>query len=53
MYSTMQVHLTPKHLGLVLEFAPGGDLFQYIQKHGSLTETAARRIFQQVTIPSQ
>ena len=45
----VQVHLTPKYLGLVLEYAPGGDLFQYIQSHGSLTETEARRIFQQVT----
>ncbi|KAK9835271.1 hypothetical protein WJX84_004811 [Apatococcus fuscideae] len=45
-----EVHLTPKHLGLVLEFAPGGDLFQYIQKAGSLTEANARRIFQQLVI---
>ena len=47
-HSEVQVHLTPKHLGLVLELAPEGDLFQYIQAHGSLTEAAARRIFQQV-----
>ncbi|KAK9821812.1 hypothetical protein WJX74_000164 [Apatococcus lobatus] len=45
-----EVHLTPKYLGLVLEFAPGGDLFQYIQSHGSLTETETRRIFQQLII---
>merc|ERR1711959_126949 len=29
----------------VLEYAPGGDLFEYIDRHGALSETSARALF--------
>ena len=44
----LQVFLTPGSVGLVMEYAPGGDLFDYIQQHGKLREDQARWIFQQV-----
>ncbi len=45
--------LTPTHLGIAMEFAQGGDLFQYLlrqQPHCRLLEVHARWIFQQLMI---
>eukprot|EP01116_Phalansterium_solitarium_P015304 TRINITY_DN3369_c0_g3_i6.p1 TRINITY_DN3369_c0_g3~~TRINITY_DN3369_c0_g3_i6.p1 ORF type:complete len:464 (+),score=86.50 TRINITY_DN3369_c0_g3_i6:371-1762(+) len=33
---------------LVLEYCPGGELFDYLVQHGKLPEPAARRFFQQI-----
>lgn len=37
-----------KQLYLLMEYAPGGDLFAYVIKKGILDETEARRIFRQI-----
>ncbi|CAD5219082.1 unnamed protein product [Bursaphelenchus okinawaensis] len=34
---------------LVMEYASGGELYDYVGKHGSLPESEARRIFRQIT----
>ena len=34
---------------IVMEYASGGELYDYVSSHGSLTETEARRIFRQIT----
>ncbi len=34
---------------LVLEFAAGGDLLDYVNSHGALNEEEARRLFEQIT----
>uniref|UniRef100_A0A0N5C9Q1 Protein kinase domain-containing protein n=1 Tax=Strongyloides papillosus TaxID=174720 RepID=A0A0N5C9Q1_STREA len=34
---------------LVMEYACGGELYDYVSKHGSLQEHEARRIFRQIT----
>lgn len=40
---------TPTKLYLILEFADGGDMFEYIMKHiNGLTETLARKYFRQI-----
>ena len=48
----MQVFLTPTHLAIAMEYAQGGDLFNYVlgttQKR--LGENEARWIFQQLVI---
>ena len=38
---------TPSEIIMVLEYA-GGELFDYIVKHGKMTEETARRFFQQI-----
>lgn len=38
---------TPSEIIMVLEFA-GGELFDYIVQHGKMTESKARRFFQQI-----
>ena len=40
----------PELVGLVMEFIPGGDLFQYLRNHGRLSEDQARWVFQQVLL---
>ena len=48
-----QVFLTPTHLAIVMEYAKGGDLFNYTMRHGPhgrLAEPQARWIFQQLII---
>jgi serine/threonine-protein kinase SIK3 len=35
-------------LYLFMEYAPGGDLYNYIERNGTLSETQARPIFRQV-----
>ena len=49
----MQVFLTPTHLAIAMEFAPGGDLFRYVLRHQPvcrLSESKAQWIFQQLVI---
>lgn len=42
-----QVFLTPTHLCIVMEFAPGGDMFEYVVRKNGLREDEARWFFQQ------
>ncbi|KUJ08684.1 kinase-like protein [Mollisia scopiformis] len=39
---------TPKQIGLILEYASGGELFDYILNHRYLKDQAARRLFAQL-----
>ncbi|KAI9316408.1 kinase-like domain-containing protein [Dichotomocladium elegans] len=39
---------TPKHIGLVMEYAPGGELFEYIVKRNFLEESVAQMFFAQL-----
>eukprot|EP01117_Protostelium_nocturnum_P012923 TRINITY_DN4783_c0_g3_i1.p1 TRINITY_DN4783_c0_g3~~TRINITY_DN4783_c0_g3_i1.p1 ORF type:complete len:520 (-),score=183.32 TRINITY_DN4783_c0_g3_i1:28-1587(-) len=39
---------TPTDIFMVMEFVPGGELFDYIVTNGKLSEDAARRFFQQI-----
>ncbi|CAI9116254.1 OLC1v1017351C2 [Oldenlandia corymbosa var. corymbosa] len=43
-----QVLLTPTHLGIVMEYAAGGELFERICKAGRFNEDEARFFFQQL-----
>jgi serine/threonine protein kinase len=43
-----QVFLTPKHLGIVLEYATGGELFEKVKASGRFDEDMARFFFQQL-----
>lgn len=43
-----EVFLTPSHLGIVMEFAAGGELFERIVKAGRFSEDEARYFFQQL-----
>lgn len=50
-----EVFLTPEHLGIVSEYAPGGDLVDYIERHNmaydrALMENEARWLFQQLIV---
>lgn len=39
---------TEKHIGIILEYASGGELFDYILNHRYLKDNAARRLFAQL-----
>ena len=39
---------TPRHIGIILEYASGGELFDYILNHRYLKDNAARRLFAQL-----
>jgi protein-serine/threonine kinase len=39
---------TERHIGIILEYASGGELFDYILQHRYLKDTAARRLFAQL-----
>ena len=39
---------TDKHIGIILEYASGGELFDYILNHRYLKDNAARRLFAQL-----
>ena len=41
----LEVFESPKHLLMVMEYAGGGDLLQYVKKRRRLDETEARRVF--------
>lgn len=45
-----EVFLTSDYICIVMEFASGGSLFQYVQKHLCLKEDVARWFFQQLMI---
>lgn len=45
-----QVFLTPQHLGIAMEFASGGDMFEYVVKKNGLREEEARWFFQQLIV---
>ena len=44
----LQVFLTQTHLGIVMEYAAGGELFDRIVKAGRFSEDEARFFFQQL-----
>ena len=39
---------TERHIGIILEYASGGELFDYILNHRYLKDHAARRLFAQL-----
>jgi protein-serine/threonine kinase len=39
---------TDRHIGIILEYASGGELFDYILQHRYLKDSAARRLFAQL-----
>lgn len=41
----LEVFESPKHLLMVMEYAGGGDLLQYVKSRGRLKEEKARGIF--------
>ncbi len=43
-----QVFLSPKHIGIAMEYAAGGDLFDFVVSRGGLKEDEARWFFQQL-----
>lgn len=43
-----QVISTPTDIFMIMEYVSGGELFDYIVKHGRLVEDEARRFFQQI-----
>ncbi|XP_064476718.1 5'-AMP-activated protein kinase catalytic subunit alpha-2-like isoform X2 [Ornithodoros turicata] len=43
-----QVISTPTDIFMIMEYVCGGELFDYIVKHGKLKESDARRFFQQI-----
>ena len=45
-----QAFLTPTHLGIAMEYAPGGDLFAHVSSRGGLPEGDARFFFQQLVM---
>ncbi|GIL70722.1 hypothetical protein Vretimale_3824 [Volvox reticuliferus] len=45
-----EVFLTPSHLSIVMEYAPGGDMFEYVVKKNGLREDEARWFFQQLIV---
>jgi len=50
-----EVFLTPDHLAIVSEYAPGGDLVDFIERHNTahdraLMESEARSLFQQLIV---
>jgi len=45
-----EVFVTEHYLGLAMEFAPGGDMFEYVVKKNGLKEEEARWFFQQLIV---
>ncbi|MEW5304040.1 MAG: hypothetical protein WDW38_003165 [Sanguina aurantia] len=45
-----EVFLTPNHLCIAMEFAPGGDMFEYVVRKNGLKEDEARWFFQQLIV---
>ena len=48
MPNPLQVFLTPTHLGIVMEYAAGGNMYDRLVKAGRLSEDQARFFFQQL-----
>lgn len=44
----VDVYESPNYIWIVMEHAPGGELFDYIVKHGSVKEPEARKFFRQI-----
>ena len=44
----IQVFLTPEYLGIVMEHASNGELFEYVASKGKMIEPEARYFFQQL-----
>jgi 5'-AMP-activated protein kinase, catalytic alpha subunit len=44
----LEVFESPKHLLMVMEYAGGGDLLQYVKKRKRLEESEAKSIFKQI-----
>jgi len=44
------VFLTDQYLGIAMEYANGGDSFEYVRKKGGLQENEARWFFQQLIV---
>jgi len=42
------VFLTSTHIAIVMEYASGGELFEFVKRSGRLSEDAARFFFQQL-----
>eukprot|EP00877_Chromochloris_zofingiensis_P012447 jgi/Chrzof1/7456/Cz02g24200.t1 len=45
-----EVFMTPQHLCIAMEFASGGDMFEYVVKKNGLREDEARWFFQQLIV---
>jgi serine/threonine protein kinase len=45
-----EVFLTPDYLGIAMEYAAGGDMFQYVTNKQGLSEDEARWFFQQLIL---
>jgi serine/threonine-protein kinase SRK2 len=45
-----EVFLTHRFICIVMEYATGGSLFQYVQRQGRLMEAVARWFFQQLVV---
>lgn len=45
-----EVFLTAHHLGIAMEFASGGDMFEYVVRKNGLREDEARWFFQQLVV---
>ena len=45
-----EVFLTPQHLSIAMEYAAGGDMFEYVVRKGGLRESEARWFFQQLIV---
>jgi serine/threonine-protein kinase SRK2 len=45
-----EVFLVRDHVCIVMEYATGGSLFRYVQRHGRLKEPVARWFFQQLVL---
>jgi serine/threonine-protein kinase SRK2 len=43
-----EVFLTTTHIAIVMEYASGGELFEFVKRSGRLSEDAARFFFQQL-----
>lgn len=43
-----EVFLTSTHIAIVMEYASGGELFEFVKRSGRLSEDAARFFFQQL-----
>ncbi len=46
----LQVFLTQQHLSIAMEYAAGGDMFEYVVRKGGLRESEARWFFQQLIV---
>jgi serine/threonine-protein kinase SRK2 len=45
-----EVFLTPKYLAIVMDFVPGGDMFDHVLQRNGLSEDNARWFFQQLIV---